>query len=77
VSDSIDKLIIRVRDHFKVTSVVVTHDMRSAQRVGNHVMLLHDKKIYAHGTPEEFFSSQDPIIRQFVDGVADPQETYF
>ncbi|HTB82177.1 MAG TPA: ABC transporter ATP-binding protein [Candidatus Sulfotelmatobacter sp.] len=77
VSDSIDKLIIRVRDHFKVTSVVVTHDMRSAQRVGNHVMLLHDKKIYAHGTPEEFFSSQDPIIRQFVDGVADPQENYF
>jgi len=77
VSDSIDKLIIRVRDHFKVTSVVVTHDMRSAQRVGNHVMLLHDKKIYAHGTPEEFFSSKDPIIRQFVDGVADPQETFF
>ena len=77
VSDSIDKLIIRVRDHFKVTSVVVTHDMRSAQRVGNHVMLLHDKKIYAHGTPQEIFSSQDPIIRQFVDGVADPQETFF
>src|SRR5580704_14265656 len=77
VSDSIDKLIIRVRDQFKVTSVVVTHDMRSAQRVGNHVMLLHNKKIYAHGTPEEFFSSQDPIIRQFVDGVADPQENYF
>jgi len=77
VSDSIDKLIIRVRDHFKVTSVVVTHDMRSAQRVGNHVMLLHDKKIYAHGTPEEIFSSKDPIIRQFVDGVADPQETFF
>jgi phospholipid/cholesterol/gamma-HCH transport system ATP-binding protein len=77
VSDSIDKLIIRVRDHFKVTSVVVTHDMRSAQRVGNHVMLLHDKKMYAHGTPAEIFSSQDPIIRQFVDGVADPQETLF
>jgi phospholipid/cholesterol/gamma-HCH transport system ATP-binding protein len=77
VSDSIDKLIIRVRDHFKVTSVVVTHDMRSAQRVGNHVMLLHDKKMYAHGTPGEIFSSQDPIIRQFVDGVADPQETFF
>ena len=77
VSDSIDKLIIRVRDHFKVTSVVVTHDMRSAQRVGNHVMLLHEKKIYAHGTPEEFFNSQDAVVRQFIDGVADPQETLF
>ncbi|MDR3456013.1 MAG: ABC transporter ATP-binding protein [Verrucomicrobiae bacterium] len=77
VSDSIDKLIIRVRDHFNVTTVVVTHDMRSARRVGNHVMLLHEKKMYAHGTPEEFFGSQDPVVRQFVDGVADPQEILF
>ena len=73
VSDSIDKLIIRVRDHLNVTSVVVTHDMRSARRVGNHVMLLHEKKMYAHGTPEEIFASQDPIIRQFIDGVADAE----
>ncbi len=74
VSDSIDKLIIRVRDQFKVTSVVVTHDMRSARRVGNHVFLLHEKKVYAHGPPEEMFASQDPIVRQFIDGVADLKE---
>jgi len=73
VSDSIDQLIIRVRDQLKVTSVVVTHDMRSARRVGNHVFLLHDKRIYAHGTPEEIFASQDSIVRQFIDGVADPK----
>lgn len=77
VSDSIDKLILRVRDHLKATSVVVTHDMRSARRVGNHVMLLHGGKIHAHGTPEEFFNSQDPVVRQFIDGVADPQEVLF
>jgi phospholipid/cholesterol/gamma-HCH transport system ATP-binding protein len=77
VSDSIDKLIIRVRDHFKVTSVVVTHDMRSAQRVGTHVLLLHDRRIYAHGTPAEMFNSTDPIVRQFIDGVADLKETIF
>ena len=76
VSDSIDKLIIRVRDHLKVTSVVVTHDMRSARRVGNHVLMLHDKKIYANCTPESLFASQDPIVRQFIDGVADIQETH-
>jgi phospholipid/cholesterol/gamma-HCH transport system ATP-binding protein len=74
MSDCIDQLIIRVRDQLKVTSVVVTHDMRSARRVGNHVMLLHEKKIYVHGTPEEIFSSQDPIVRQFIDGVADLKE---
>ena len=74
MSDCIDQLIIRVRDNLKVTSVVVTHDMRSAQRVGNHVFLLHQKKIYAHGTPEEIFASQDNIVRQFIDGVADTKE---
>jgi phospholipid/cholesterol/gamma-HCH transport system ATP-binding protein len=77
VSDSIDKLIIRVRDHLKVTSVVVTHDMRSASRVGNHVLMLHDKQIYANCTPESLFASQDPIVRQFIDGVADPREVEF
>ena len=75
VSDSIDNLIIRVRDHLKVTSVVVTHDMRSARRVGNHVFMLHEKKIYANGAPEEFFASQDAIVRQFIDGVADADDT--
>jgi phospholipid/cholesterol/gamma-HCH transport system ATP-binding protein len=74
VSDSIDRLIIRVRDHLKVTSIVVTHDMRSARRVGNHVLMLHEKKIYANCTPESLFASQDPIVRQFVDGVADAKE---
>jgi phospholipid/cholesterol/gamma-HCH transport system ATP-binding protein len=74
VSDSIDHLIMRVRDQLKVTSVVVTHDMRSARRVGNHVFLLHNKKIYAHASPEELFASQDAVVRQFIDGVADSKE---
>ena len=74
VSDSIDQLIIRVRDQLNVTSVVVTHDMRTARRVGNHVFLLHNKQIHAHGTPEELFAFQDPVVRQFIDGVADAKE---
>jgi phospholipid/cholesterol/gamma-HCH transport system ATP-binding protein len=77
VSDSIDKLILRVRDRFKVTSVVVTHDMRSARRVGQRILMLHNKKIYATGTPDEIFDSQDPIVRQFIDGVSDPKEHAF
>jgi phospholipid/cholesterol/gamma-HCH transport system ATP-binding protein len=76
-SDSIDHLIIRVRDHFKVTSIVVTHDMRSARRVGNCVFMLHNKRLHARGTANEIFNSQDPIVRQFVDGVADPAEILF
>jgi len=39
--------------------------------------MLHDKKIYASGAPEEFFESRDPIVRQFVDGIADEKEILF
>src|SRR5579859_4824729 len=73
-SDSIDQLILRVRGHCRATSVVVTHDMRSARRVGDRILMLHENKIYAEGTPDEIFSSQDPIVRQFVEGIADPKE---
>jgi len=74
VSDSIDQLIMRAHRRLKVTTVVVTHDMRTARRVGQRVMLLHEHRIYATGTPEEFFNSTDPVVRQFVDGVADTKE---
>ena len=77
VSDSIDQLIMKVRDCLDVTSVVVTHDMRSARRVGQRIMMLHNRKIHASGTPDEMFNSKDPIVRQFIDGVADPKELTF
>jgi len=77
VSDSIDNLIIRVRERLKVTSVVVTHDMRSARRVGQRILMLHDRQIYASGTPDEIFASRDPVVRQFIDGVADPEDILF
>jgi phospholipid/cholesterol/gamma-HCH transport system ATP-binding protein len=70
-SDSIDKLILRVRDRLHVTTVVVTHDMRSARRVGQRILMLHEKKIYAAGTPDEVFNSADPIVRKFVEGVSE------
>jgi len=73
-SDSIDKLILRVRDRLDVTSVVVTHDMRSARRLGQRILMLHDKRIYAAGTPDEIFQSKDPVVRQFVEGVSDIKE---
>jgi phospholipid/cholesterol/gamma-HCH transport system ATP-binding protein len=76
VSDSIDQLILRVRDRLHVTSVVVTHDMRSARRIGQRILMLHDKRIYTAGTPDEIFQSQDPIVHQFVEGISDAKEVY-
>ena len=76
-ADSIDKLILRVRDRLDVTTVVVTHDMRSTRRLGQRIMMLHDKRIYATGTPDQMFQSEDPIVRRFIEGVSDPKELYF
>ncbi len=77
VADSIDNLILRVRDRFEVTTVVVTHDMRSARRLGQRILMLRERKVYAEGTPEQIFNSPDPLVRRFVEGVADPKDTEF
>lgn len=77
VSDSIDQLIIRVRERLNVTSVVVTHDMRSARRVGQRILMLHNKKIYVTGSPEEIFASADPVVQHFVNGISNPKNLYF
>ena len=74
VSDSIDHLIIRVCEQLKVTSVAVTHDMRSTRRVGKRIFMLHEGRIYVTGTPEEIFSSKDPIIHRFVNGISNATE---
>jgi phospholipid/cholesterol/gamma-HCH transport system ATP-binding protein len=73
-SDAIDHLIIRVVQQFKVTSIAVTHDMRSARRIGKRILMLHEGRIYADQTPETLFQSTDPVIYRFVNGIADAQE---
>ena len=74
VADSIDRLIVHICAELKVTSVVVTHDMRSAGRIGQRIMMLHEGRIHAVGTPEQIFDSTDPIVRRFVKGISDPKE---
>ncbi|MGA2554722.1 MAG: ATP-binding cassette domain-containing protein [Verrucomicrobiota bacterium] len=73
-ADSIDQLISRVVETFNVTSIAVTHDMRSARRISRRILMLHEGRIYADQTPEEIFKSEDPVIHRFVNGIADPLE---
>jgi phospholipid/cholesterol/gamma-HCH transport system ATP-binding protein len=73
-ADSIDKLIVKVSDRLNVTSIAVTHDMRSAGIIAQRILMLHQGKIYATGSPEEIFKSSDPIVHRFVNGVSDPKE---
>jgi phospholipid/cholesterol/gamma-HCH transport system ATP-binding protein len=73
-ADTIDQLIIRVVEKLKVTSIAVTHDMRSARRIGHRILMLHDGRIYADQTPDELFKSKDPVIYRFVNGISDLTE---
>lgn len=68
VSDSINWLIRRLQKRLQVTSIVVTHDMKSAFDVADRIAYLHEGKIYFQGTPEEINNSSDPLIRDFILG---------
>ncbi len=70
MGDIINDLIIALRDRLKVTSVVVTHDMRSAYKVADRIAMLYNGKIIEVGSPEQIRSSQNPIVQQFIKGEA-------
>lgn len=67
-SGAIDELIVSLQKRLRVTSVVVTHDMESAYRVANRIVLLYDGRIRGSDTPEGIRASKDPYVRQFVTG---------
>ncbi len=68
VADSIDLLIRRLQRKLGVTSIVVTHDMKSTFTIADHVALLHEGRCYFYGTCDQLRASTDPVIRDFVEG---------
>ena len=78
MTDVINELILKVRRRPNVTSVVVTHDMNTARKVADRVIMLYplfrlkpgEPQIVFDGTAEELDHSDDPRIRQFVEGRA-------
>jgi phospholipid/cholesterol/gamma-HCH transport system ATP-binding protein len=67
----IDQLMVRMRDKLGVTSIVITHDMRSAYTVGTRIAMLYEGKVQQVGTVEEIQHTTDPIVRQFIEGKPD------
>mgnify|MGYP001563604296 CR=1 FL=1 len=65
---TIAELIVKTRDELGVTSVLVSHDIPSIKRVSNRIAMLHRGKIIALGTVEEMENSEDPSVRQFMEG---------
>jgi len=78
MSDVINELILRTRSQHPVTSVVVTHDMRTAHKVADRVIMvyplsrlaLHESQIIFDGPPDAIDRSNDPRVTQFVHGEA-------
>ncbi len=68
MGDVINNLVIALRDRLKVTSVLVTHDMRSAYKVADRIAMLYNGGIVAVGTPEEIRQSANPVVQQFIKG---------
>ena len=70
-SAEIDELIIKLNKVLGVTSVVVTHEMDSAFRIADRMVLLDRGKFIVSGTPDEMKNSTDPLVRQFVYGLTE------
>jgi phospholipid/cholesterol/gamma-HCH transport system ATP-binding protein len=68
IATVIDELIISLTEKSKVTSIIVTHEMDSAFRIGTRMAMLYQGKIIEQGEAEEFKRSQNPVVRQFLSG---------
>jgi len=70
MADAINDLIIKMREELHVTSVTITHDMKSAYKIADTIAMLYNGVIIAEGSPEEIEHTSDPIVKQFVEGSA-------
>ena len=66
IARNIDDLILETRDRLGMTSVVVSHDIRSIFRIADSVAMLHEGRIVTQGTPAELRGSTDPAVREFI-----------
>jgi phospholipid/cholesterol/gamma-HCH transport system ATP-binding protein len=64
----IDQIMIRLADELGVTGVVITHDMKSAFRISDRIAMLYDGRIRFVGTPDELRTTEDPVVKGFIEG---------
>ncbi len=73
-ADVINELILKLQRSLRVTSVTVTHDMQSAFKIADRIVMLDNGKIVFDGTPEQIQQETTPIVRRFVQGDASVDE---
>jgi phospholipid/cholesterol/gamma-HCH transport system ATP-binding protein len=64
----IDDLMLRMKQQLGVTSIIITHDLRTAWGIGTRIAMLYDGKVRQCGTPDEIRNTTDPVVRQFIEG---------
>ena len=69
-ADAINDLINMMKEEMGVTSVAITHDMKSSYKVADRIAMLHEGRIIEIGTPDEIRKTQNPVIQQFIHGRA-------
>jgi phospholipid/cholesterol/gamma-HCH transport system ATP-binding protein len=69
-SDVIDDLIVELNQKLHVTSITVTHDMRSAFKIADRIVMLYGGRVEFDGTPDQVRSNPNPILQQFISGSA-------
>jgi len=70
-SDLISRLIVKLQRELGTTSVVISHDIKESFKIADQMIMLYEGKVLAAREPEFFKSSNNPIIRQFIDGISD------
>jgi phospholipid/cholesterol/gamma-HCH transport system ATP-binding protein len=68
MSDVINDLILDLQKQLKVTSIVVTHDMKAAYKVASRIAMFHEGHVLQVGSPDDIRNSKDPRVKQFVEG---------
>jgi len=68
MADNINNLILETHRKLNITSIVVTHDMVSAFKIGDRIAMLHEGEIVFQGSPSEFRKSEKRVVKQFVEG---------
>lgn len=78
VSEMIDQLIVKVgQENEELTSIVISHDLKAALDIAENVVMLYKGKVQLMGTPDEFKTTKDPIIRQFFAGKVEGPMEFF
>lgn len=73
IAAGLDELILKLKKAFRMTIVVVTHELASAYLIADRMILLDKGVIVANGTVAELRASQQPRVRQFLDRVPEPE----